>query len=285
MKPDVVVNPLSGAAGQASCPRRAMTLLELMIAMTIMLMIVGALGGLARTVQQSFEYSEGYGAATQHARVVLDRIAKNVSEATANINFPGCIVVAETVNSYRYPDTLVVWHPSGTASSPTGLPLYSELVIYCPHPSYPNRLVEITAASDTRTVPVISNEALWQTELEALKKASTSKTVVLTTLLRTCLTTSASSGTASDYRGDARFETRLRPSADDWASFTAGTVTWSNLPWVQGVYGPKAGLRQTWVRMELQLVPGVDWVASNPDGAVAVPFFGSAALYYNLSHP
>ncbi len=262
-----------------------MTLLELMIAMSIMLMVVGALGGLARTVQQSFEYSEGYGAATQHARVVLDRITKNVSEATANINFPGCIVVTETVNSYRYPDTLVVWRPSGTASAPTGLPLYSELVVYCPHPSYPNQLVEITAPSDTRTVPVITNESSWQTELATLKKASTSKIVVLTKLLRSCLTTSATTGTTSDYRGDVRFEMRLRPSAADWASYTAGSVTWSNLPWVQGVYGPKAGLRQTWIRMEMQLVPGADWVASDPNTAVAVPFFGSAALYYNLTHP
>ena len=105
--------------------------------MTIMVMVVGALGGLTRTVQQGFEYSEGYGVATQHARVVLDRIAQNVCQATANDQFPGCIVVAETVNSYRYPDTLVIWRPNGSAANPTGLPLYCELLIYCPNPASP----------------------------------------------------------------------------------------------------------------------------------------------------
>ena len=262
-----------------------MTLLELMIAMTIMLMVVGALGGLARTVQQGFEYSEGYGVATQHARVVLDRIAQNVCQATANEQFPGCIVVAETVDSYRYPDTLVIWRPSGTPVDPNGLPRYNELVIYCPNPSVPNQFVEITAPSDTRTVPTADNQAAWQTGLTALKNAATTKMAVLSTLLRTCSTSSSGGGGASTLRGAVRFETRLRPSAADWTNYKAGAGAWMNLPWVQGVYGSQAGLRQVWVRMELQLVPGVDWVASDPAAAQAVPFLGSAALYYQLSHP
>jgi hypothetical protein len=37
--------------------------------------------------------------------------------------------------------------------------------------------------------------------------------------------------------------------------------------------------------MELQFIPGVDWVASSAAAAQPVPFFGSAVLYYNLSHP
>lgn len=261
-----------------------MTLLELMIAMTILVMVVGALGGLARTVEQGFEYSEGYGVATQHARVVLDRIAQNVCQATANDQFPGCMVVAETVGTFRYPDTLVIWRPTGTAAAPSGLPRYSELVIYCPHPTIPNQLVEITAPSDTRTVPAVADVSTWQTELAMLKKATTTKTVMLSSLLRTC-STSATGGDASTLRGAVRFETRLRPSDADWAAYKAGTVTWANLPWVQGVYGSQAGLRQVWVRTELQLVPGVDWVESNQAAAQAIPFFGSSALYYNLVHP
>jgi Tfp pilus assembly protein PilW len=264
--------------------RRAMTLLELMLAMTIMLMVVGALGGLTRTVQQSFEYSEGYGVATQHARVVLDRMSQNICQATANEAFPGCIVVAETVNAYRYPDTLVIWRPSGSPANPTGLPLYNELVIYCPSPSDPSQFVEMTAPSDTRTVPVLSDLPAWQSSLATLKRAATTKTVVLTTLLRTC-STAASGGDASTMRGAARFETRLRPSETDWANYKAGSATWRNLPWVQGIYGTQAGLRQVWVRMELQLKPGVDWIESNSAVNSAVPFFGSAALYYNLPHP
>ena len=63
------------------------------------------------------------------------------------------------------------------------------------------------------------------------------------------------------------------------------SVTWMNLPWVQGIYGSQSGLRQVWVRMELQLAPGVDWSESNSAAAWGVPFFGSAALYYNSPHP
>ena len=261
--------------------RRALTLLELVVAMTIMAMVVVALAGLTRTAQQGFEYSEGYGVATQHARVVLDRIAQNACQATANDQFPGCIVVAETVNAYRYPDTLVLWRPSGAPANPTGLPRYCELVIYCPNPASPSQFVEMTAPSDTRTVPAVSNQAGWQSALAALKTAGTTKISVLSTLLRTA-STSASGGTT---RGAARFETRLRPSDADWANYKAGTLTWMNLPWAQGIYGSQAGLRQVWVRMELQFVPGVDWTESNPAAIQAIPFFGSAALYYNLSHP
>lgn len=261
-----------------------MTLVELLVAMAIMLMVVAALGGLTRTVQQGFEYSEGYGVATQHARVVLDRIAQNACQATANDQFPGCIVVAETVNSYRYPDTLVIWRPTGSPADPTGLPRYNELLIYCPHPSSPSQFVEMTAPSDTRTVPTVDNLSSWRTEMAALKQAPTTKIATLTTLLRTG-STSASGGGGSTTRGVARFETRLRPSATDWANFKAGTVTWMNLPWVQGIYGSQAGLRQVWVRMELQLTPGTDWIESNSATALAIPFLGSAAVYYNLAHP
>lgn len=262
---------------------RGLTLLELMVAMTIVAMVVAAMGGLARTVQQGFEYSEGYGTATQHARVVLDRISQNVSQATANDQFPGCLVVAETVSGFRYPDTLVIWRPTGTAAAPSGLPRYNELVIYCPNLTTPGQFVEMTAPSDTRTVPAVDNTSTWLTELAALKKASTTKTVVLTTLLRACPTVAG--GGTSSLRGAARFETRLRPSTTDWTNFKAGSVTWSTLPWVQGIYGTQAGLRQVWVRMELQLVPGVEWIESNAAAAQPVPFFGSAALYYNLAHP
>ena len=169
--------------------------------MTIMVMVVGALGGLTRTVQQGFEYSEGYGVATQHARVVLDRIAQNVCQATANDQFPGCIVVAETVNSYRYPDTLVLWRPSGSAANPTGLPLYCELLIYCPNPGSPSQFVEITAPSDTRTVPAVTDQAGWQSALATLKTASTTKITVLSPLLRTCSTATSGGSGSTTARG------------------------------------------------------------------------------------
>ena len=78
--------PLSQRERGVVSRRRAMTLLELMIAMTVMLMVVGAMGGLARTVQQSFEYSEGYGAAT-NMPVLLDRIARTSARPRPTSSF------------------------------------------------------------------------------------------------------------------------------------------------------------------------------------------------------
>jgi hypothetical protein len=268
-----------------------MTLLELTIVMTIMVIVVGALGSLARTVQQGFEYTEGYGIGTQHARVVLDRLTQNVCQATANDQFPGCIVVAETVGTYRYPDALVIWRPrsaDGSYVGPNtppphadGVPRYNELVIYCPNQSVPNQLLEIKPTS-ANSVPLVSDQAAWQSAVSSLRQTPPSGTPVLTGLLRTCST--GSSG-GSSTRGAVRFETRLRPSDADWASYKAGSTAWKDLPWVQGIYGQQAGLRQVWVRMELQLLPGVAWISSNTSATQAIPFFGSAALYYNLSHP
>lgn len=256
-----------------------MTLLELLIALSIMVMVVGTLGALARGVQQSFEYTEGHGEATQHSRVVLERIARTVSEATANEQFPGVIVLAATELSWRFPDTLVVWHPTGEPADPQGLPRYNELVIYCPHGSMPNQLVEITAPSDTRTVPPVENTAQWRTEIEAIKKNSSSSSIMLTELMRTC---SVSEDSDSEWRGAVRFETRLRPSANQWDAYLGGSLDWDELPWVQGIYGSRTGMRQVWVRTELQLMPGANATATSRAAQRAVPFLGSAALYYEL---
>ena len=258
--------------------RPGMTLLELLLAMTITAMVIGTLGVLANGVQLSFQYAEGHGLATQHARVVLDRITQSVREATANEQFPGAIVLADEEGSWRFPETLVVWHPAGVAADPEGLPRFNELIVYCPDPAAPNRLVEITAPGDARAVPPVDDEPGWITAIEAIKASSSSDVSTLTELVRTCLVT----GDDEDSRrGAVRFETRLRPSAAEWADYdhAAGTLDWQDLSWPQGIYGSQTGLRQTWVRVELQLVTGAP---GNSTGGTAIPFFGSAALYHEM---
>ena len=256
-----------------------LTLVELLLAMTILAMVVGTLAGLAHTAEQGFEYCEGYGVATQHAQVALDRITRAIYGATANEQFPGCMVVAETVNGWRYSDTLVIWRPSGAAANPSGLPQYCELVIYCPRPNYPNQLVEITAPGDTRTVPVVTDTATWLSQIAAIKTNSQSKIVTLTSLLRSCPIASAY---GSALRGAVRFETRLRPSQDDWNNFKNNVMNWTDLPWPQGFYGWQMGQRQVWVRMEMQLIPQAPNGSANPANQAPVPFFGSASLYYQM---
>jgi Tfp pilus assembly protein PilW len=256
-----------------------MTLLELLIAMSIMVIVVGSLAFLAEGVQQGFLYTEGCGLATQHARVVLERIGATIREATANEQFPGAIVVAESADGERFPDTLVVWHPGGAAADPDGLPRFNELLIYCPRLSQPNELVEITVPGDTRTVPAVDDQAQWAAEISAIKASDSSDVVTLTRLVRTC---SATGSIATSWRGAVRFEARIRPSQSQWDAYQDGDLEWDELAWVQGYYGSQTGLRQTWVRSELQLLPDEAAVAAENVGGNGIPFFGSAALYYEM---
>ncbi len=267
------------APSRATHARRGLTLVELLIAMSLMVVVAAAMGTLANGVQQSYDYCQGRSEATQHARVVLDRIASNVRDATANDQFPGVLVVAEDDGGWRFPDTLVIWHPSGTPADPDGLPRYNELLIYSPHPTVPNRLVEIVPpSSDTRVVPATSDTTQWHTQIASIKSSSGSKITTLTNLVRSCPVTDNSS---NDIRGAVRFEVRLRPSADEWEDYQNNSLSWDELAWVQGICGSNTGLRQVWLRTELQLLPGDNAVASDLDNQ-AIAFFGSAALYYEM---
>jgi prepilin-type N-terminal cleavage/methylation domain-containing protein len=260
--------------------RSGLTLLELLIAVAVTSMIAAAMGALARTVQIASTYSQGVCTAVQHARVSLERIQRTISEATANQNFPGAVVFADTVSGQSMPDTLVVWHPTSTAANPTGLPLYCELVVYCPNPAAPNQLLEITSPNDTRTVPVISDTSDWQTNLAAMKATNSQITqTLLTDLMRGG--SPSSSGNGATLAGCVRFVAAQHPTAADWTNYQTGKLTWANMSWAQGIYGTTTGLAQTWVRIELQMMPG--YTATNdPTGQQVLPFLGSAALNYQL---
>jgi prepilin-type N-terminal cleavage/methylation domain-containing protein len=267
--------PLSKTVRRAR--RRAVTLIELMIAVAVMALMASALGALSHAVKITSDYTEGTSNATQHARVALQRINRAVAQGFANESFPGTVAFADTVGSYTYPDTLVVWYPpSGTPVNPSGLPQFNEIVVFCPNPNSPNQLLEITSPSDTRTVPTPTDLTTWNTELTNMKTGTTSQLVLITDLLRTAPTTSGATSRAA-----VRFVVDLRPSAADWASYRAGTLTFANVPWVQTIYGSQTGLRQTWVHSELQLMPGYN-LSSDTTGQVTIPFLGSSSLYWNL---
>lgn len=286
-------------------PRRAgLSLAELLIATAIMAMVAGAMAALGQAVQVGWEYSEGHGLATQHARVALERMRRAVSNAYASETHPGVAVVYETAGGWEFPDTLVVWRPSGTPANPDGPPLVSECVLFCVDPESPNRLVEITAPSDSRPIPLTDelNTSTWRATLDAIKTDSGSRKVVLTNLLRVASTNSGevpsygvkfpqsgaevggarvSGGT--ELRGALRFERRLLPSEQDWDDYQTGALAWSALPWAQGIYGSQTGLRHVWVRIELQLMPGEQALVEDPRGESSVPVFGSAAFSYQMN--
>jgi len=254
-----------------------------MAAMTILAMVVGTLGVLSKGVQETYQYAEDYSTVTQHARVALERIAAAVRQASASEQFPGAIVLADEAGSWRFPDTLVVWRPEGRPADAEGLPRFNELVVFCPHPAAPNRLLEITVPGDTRTVPPVENEAQWIAEIEAIKRSNSVRQVTLTGLVRTAATlqSSESEPSSGSLRGAVRFETRLRPSAVEWTDYQDDKLGWDELAWVQGIFGSQTGLRQVWVRTELQLVPA-DRAADDSTAVEPIPFFGSAALYYEM---
>ena len=118
--------------------------------------------------------------------------------------------------------------------------------------------------------------------VDSLKTSTTASKVVLTELVRVALLTSGTTSGSVEQHAAVRFVVTLTPSASDWANYSAGKVTWNNLPWPVGIYGSSKGMRQVWLRSEIQLVPGVNWVIGDPAGARAIPFLGSAVFCYGI---
>jgi prepilin-type N-terminal cleavage/methylation domain-containing protein len=270
------------------CPRRGLTLIELLISLSMMAMLAGVLAGLAMAVQTSTAYSYGHATATQHARVVLERIARDVSQASGAGEHAAFAVITHVDGAYRFPDTLVIWRPTGAPANPQGPPLVKELVIYTPDPADPRQLLEIRAPGDSRSVPLNDqiNQSPWREVIEEVKTSSSSRKVVLTNLLRSPTTLvggAAVNAPPATRRGAVRFEQELRPSATAWAAYKGGTLTWDSLIWPQGLGGSLCGLRQSWLRVELQLMPGEDALARDVQGEQAIPFYSSSAAYYSLS--
>ena len=255
-----------------------LTLVELLVAGTILALIAGGLATLASTVQITNQHQQARGLALQHGRVTLERIQRALNEATASAQFPGFVSFAESEGGNDYPDTLVVWHPSSSASDPDGLPLVSELVVFCPDPSRPNRLLEIRVPDDGRTVPSLADTATWKAELAAIKADPSARNVVLTDLVRVVAAGDASANMNSE-RAAVRFLVTLRPSDAEWAEYLAGSRTWENISWVQDVYGSDGGLRQAWCRFEIQLRPAD---VEDNSAAAAMPLLGSGAVFFRL---
>jgi prepilin-type N-terminal cleavage/methylation domain-containing protein len=261
--------------------RRGLTLVELLAVSAILLMMAGTLGSLALSVQNTNRHQFSRGLTLQHGQVLLVRLQRQMQLATANASFPGFASFSTSVGGNSYPDTLVVWRPATAAVDPNGLPRIHELVVYSPNPAAPDELWEITIPSDTRTAPPLTNQAAWLVELDRFRTGANAQRNVLTDLLRIAAPRDHA-GKSIGTRAALRFEIQRRPSASQWSSFTSGSTTWDALPWVQGIYGPQVGLAQNWCRFEFQLRPG-DEVTHHRDAAI--PFFGSAAVYFPLQKP
>lgn len=272
--------PLSCTRRKAT-RRHGLTLAELLVASTIMLMIATAVATLGSAVHSTNDFCRGYTTSGQHARVALSRIERAVLNATANEFFPGCIVVTEQAGSQELPSTLVVWYPTSAVAAPTGLPLISEIVIFSPDPAHPNTLLEIRSPSETSSVPAVTNVSAWRTLTDRLKTSTTTTKITLTDRLRTSPLTGNYSDTLSpsDLRGNIRFRRLMAPSDTEWSQYRAGTRTWQNIAWPLDSYRSTSGTRAVACQTEIQLVPGT--MASA--GVTAIPFYGSAYITYELA--
>lgn len=267
---------------RATCAaRHGLTLAELLIASTIMLMIATAVASLAATVHTTNGFCQGYIVAAQHARVALSRIESAVQSATTSEQFPGCFVVTEQAGSEQLPSTLVVWRPSGTAANPTGLPLASEIVIFSPDPNHPGQLLEIRAPSEAGTCPATTDMSAWRTLTDRLKTSQSVTKVVLTDRLRTAPLAGSwtSALTPSDLRGCIRFRCLVAPTQQEFSQYRAATKSWQSINWPLDSFRSNSGTRAVACQTEIQLATGSMASASQ----TALPFFSSVLITYELS--
>jgi len=246
-----------------------------------MAMIAAAVGAIAFSVQTTNEYSLGQTIAAQHARIALQRIQRAVVEAHGSDEFPAAIVLADREDGYTFPDKLVVWRPEGDPANPEGRPLLGELVMFCPNLAAPSALLEITLPGSTAVAPELSDAAGWSSVVAAFRSGSGNEQVELTDLLRIASVTDDTGD--PKRRGCVRFTADMRPSPDQRADFLDGLLDFADLDWPQGICGGNSGLRQTRIAIELQLMPGGGENRVDPNGDVAIPYFGSAVWYGKLT--
>lgn len=237
-----------------------------------MTMLAAGMGSLVMAVHATNEYCRGQAVAAQHARVTLDRLQRAVRLAEASEQFPGCVVIATTAGGEDFPDTLVVWSPTGPAADPIGLPRVSELAIYCPDPTTPSRLIELREPGSNATCPPVADVAAWAGLIDGIKSSASSVAVELTDRLRTA----TPGGGGTDLRGCVRFDLFMAPTASQWDQYRGGMLAWKDIAWPLGYYSTRMGMRRVMCQTELQILPG------EVSGQAAVPFFGSATLTYEL---
>lgn len=253
---------------------RGFTVVEMIIAVGLVSMIGVAMATLSTAAHTSNGYVEETGEAIQHARVTIERVRRAIQSAHASDEFPGFVVATSSVSTWTFYDTLAVWTPSGAAANPDGLPQVGELVLFSFDVNEPNRLLQITVPGNTTTVPATTDAIGWSTLVASMKVDSDAVEVELTDLLHTA----EANGTGTD-RGVLQFNAGHHPSETEWSGYEAGDTAFEDLPWALDIHGDKSGLRQSRVSFDFQLQPDRSTAATT---ASVIPFFGSAAIYYEL---
>jgi hypothetical protein len=260
--------------------RRGLTLAELLVASTIMVLIAGAMATLAMAVHAANSHCRGQVLAAQHARVALDRIEQALRRAYANEAFPGCLVVSEPVAGDELPQALVVWAPAASPAAPAGLPRISELVLFAPDPAAPHRLLEIRAPTEHDPAPAPDQASSWRTLVDRLRSSQTAEKQRLTDRLRTAPLSGEWDADLlpGQLRGVVRFRRIVAPTEQEWAEYRGGTRSWHDIAWPLDSFRASSGTRVVVCHTELHVVAGN---MSSPS-STALPFFGSASVAYEL---
>ncbi len=264
--------------------RRGFTLVEMMSAMVVMVMIASALAVMSNAIEEGADYSQGSLEVSQHARVVIDRIEGMIQSARTSDDFPGFVVVKSEISTYQNPDSLVIWYPEAAVSDPDGLPLWREVVVICPDPNSPNRLLELTDRSNSTPVPAVDQSDSWERALDEFKSSDSTTAVELTHLIRAVTPTGDATETvlATSKASAVRFEARYLPTIDEWKNYEAQLTEWHELSWALGIYGSQTGMRHAWCSFEFQFIAESENDENANSREKAVPFFGSAARYFEL---
>ena len=253
-----------------------MTLVELMVAASVMSLVAVTLGGLVQAVDTSRTYISGMQLASSQGQFAVDRIKSAVQRSgTYRIGSGSTVVGAAVVWSEDRPEILAVWTGGREASLSYGptlnrLPQAKELVIYAPDPDAPHRLVEIAIPSATGTIDFANSS--FETQIRQLIAISEpDERVTLCDRVRI-----ATDGL--DEAAALRFETELTPDSGVLSTTAPGTGDWRSLNWYSGISSSSAGLRHLLVRIEIQIL--TDGTPGDPASSIAMPVFGATSRRY-----
>jgi len=248
-----------------------LTLVEMLAAIALSGFIVLGIVAFAQLAEDSFTTERKTTEAVCAARACFQQIENAVDQAWANEQFPGAIVVPQSVAGNYLPETLVVWCPStGQPRDPNGLPYLDELIVFAVNDSRPNELRKYRFTTGSTVAPNPSDLGAWQTLIGTLKNQSPGESQVLTDRLRTFVINTR-------VCGAVRFRIDLAPGDSEWNDTS---IPWNSLSWPQGLFGPTRGTRRVSVHTEIQLQKLTSSESSQQEGSYV--FWYSRAFAYSV---
>lgn len=270
--------------------RTGMSLVELLVGITLNSMLALMLAGMTLAVGNGWEHTTGLDDATQQARVTIERIKYMVSQAgvyqlAGQPPVDGIAVVERASGAYRFPEILVIWsggRNGGMVNNGvvTRLPTINELVVYAPQYDDPTRLVEIVDTTNTNNIDFVA-ASFGTTILSLVSATQSNKALLCDRIHKTPMPVVVGS---SSNAGNVRFECLESPTNSALSGVTPGSAAWYGLVWSQGVVSGDCGLRQTAVRIELQVEQRPVGTLTNAQRGTpvnsALPFIGSTNYRY-----